>query len=29
VVKKNIPEENAVDELVAIIKANGDWIERE
>lgn len=29
VIKKNIPEENAVDELVAIIKANGEWIERE
>ncbi len=29
VIKKNIPEENAVNELVAIIKANGDWIEKE
>ncbi|MBI9054664.1 MAG: (E)-4-hydroxy-3-methylbut-2-enyl-diphosphate synthase [Bacteroidales bacterium] len=25
VVKKNIPEENAVDELVQLIKDNGDW----
>lgn len=29
VVKKNIPESSAVDELIALIKANGDWIERE
>lgn len=29
VVKKNIPEEDAVEELVAIIKANGDWIEEQ
>ena len=27
VVKKNIPEENAVDELINLIKENGDWIE--
>lgn len=27
VVKKNIPELQAVDELIAIIKENGDWIE--
>ncbi len=26
-VKKNIPEEKALDELVALIKANGDWNE--
>ena len=29
VVKKNIPEENAVDELIELIKSNGDWKERE
>lgn len=28
VVKKSIPESSAVDELIAIIKANGDWIEK-
>ncbi len=27
VVRKNIPESNAVDELVALIKENGDWTE--
>lgn len=27
VVKKNIPQENAVEELIAIIKENGDWVE--
>ena len=27
VVRRNIPQENAVDELVALIKANGDWVE--
>lgn len=27
VVKKNIPEEEAVDELVNLIKDNGDWVE--
>ena len=27
IVKRNIPEEQAVDELVAIIKENGDWKE--
>lgn len=27
-VKKNIPEAIAVDELIALIKANGDWFER-
>ncbi len=27
VVKKNIPEENAVEELIALIKGNGDWVE--
>jgi (E)-4-hydroxy-3-methylbut-2-enyl-diphosphate synthase len=29
VVKKHIPESSAVDELIAIIKANGDWIDRD
>ncbi len=28
VVKKNIPEENALDELIALIKLNGDWIDK-
>lgn len=28
VVKKNIPSENAVDELINLIKENGDWIEK-
>jgi (E)-4-hydroxy-3-methylbut-2-enyl-diphosphate synthase len=27
VMKKNIPEENALEELIALIKENGDWIE--
>ncbi len=27
VIKKNIPETQAVDELIALIKSNGDWIE--
>ena len=27
VVQKNIPEENAVDELVDLIKKYGDWVE--
>ncbi len=27
VIKKNIPTENAVDELIALIKENGDWID--
>ncbi len=27
VVKKNIPEENAVEELIQLIKENGDWVE--
>lgn len=27
VVKKNVPEANAVDELIALIKANGDWVD--
>jgi (E)-4-hydroxy-3-methylbut-2-enyl-diphosphate synthase len=27
IVKKGIPEENAVEELVALIKSNGDWVE--
>lgn len=29
VVKKNIPEEQAIEELIALIKANGDWLEKE
>jgi (E)-4-hydroxy-3-methylbut-2-enyl-diphosphate synthase len=29
VVKKNIPESEAVDELINLIKANGDWIDEE
>jgi (E)-4-hydroxy-3-methylbut-2-enyl-diphosphate synthase len=28
VVKKNVPSNNAVDELIDLIKENGDWIER-
>ncbi len=28
VVKKNIPEEKAVDELISLIKESGDWIEQ-
>jgi (E)-4-hydroxy-3-methylbut-2-enyl-diphosphate synthase len=27
VVKKNVPEENAVDELINLIKEGGDWVE--
>lgn len=27
VVKKNIPESKAVEELIALIKANGDWVD--
>ena len=27
VVKKNVPEEEAVKELINLIKENGDWIE--
>jgi len=27
VVKKNVPEEKAVDELIELIKVNGDWVE--
>jgi (E)-4-hydroxy-3-methylbut-2-enyl-diphosphate synthase len=27
VIKKNIPEESAVDELIHLIKENGDWNE--
>ncbi len=27
VVKKNIPEEHAVDELIRLIKDCGDWVE--
>ena len=29
VVKKNIPTEQAVDELINLIKDNGDWVEKE
>lgn len=29
VIKKNIPSENAVDELIEIIKSYGDWVEKE
>ena len=25
IIKRNIPEEQAVEELVSLIKANGDW----
>ena len=28
VVKKNVPSENAVNELVELIKEHGDWIEK-
>lgn len=27
VVKKNIPEDQAIDELIALIKAHGDWVD--
>jgi (E)-4-hydroxy-3-methylbut-2-enyl-diphosphate synthase len=27
VIKKNVPEENAVDELIQLIKEGGDWVE--
>lgn len=27
-VKKNIPQENAIEELIALIKANGDWVDK-
>ncbi len=27
VVKKNVPEEEAVDELIALIQSHGDWVE--
>jgi len=27
VVKKNVPEAEAVDELVELIRSNGDWVE--
>jgi len=29
VVKKNVPAENAVDELIELIKKHGDWVEKE
>jgi (E)-4-hydroxy-3-methylbut-2-enyl-diphosphate synthase len=28
VVKRNIPEENAVQELIALIKDHGDWVNK-
>jgi (E)-4-hydroxy-3-methylbut-2-enyl-diphosphate synthase len=28
VVKKNIPSETAVDELIALIKSSGMWVEK-
>jgi len=28
VVKKNIASEEAVDELIILIKENGDWVEK-
>ena len=27
VVKRNVPSENAVDELIELIKEDGDWVE--
>jgi (E)-4-hydroxy-3-methylbut-2-enyl-diphosphate synthase len=27
VVKKNVPEEQAVEELISLIKEHGDWVE--
>ncbi|MFO7657979.1 MAG: flavodoxin-dependent (E)-4-hydroxy-3-methylbut-2-enyl-diphosphate synthase, partial [Bacteroidales bacterium] len=27
-VKKSVPEENAVDELIQLIKEQGDWVEK-
>ena len=27
VIKRNVPEDNAVDELIELIRSNGDWIE--
>ena len=29
VVKRNVPEQEAVDELINLIKENGDWVEKE
>lgn len=29
VVKKNVPEAEAVDELIELIRLHGDWVERE
>ncbi len=29
VVKRNVPAETAVDELIGLIKSNGDWVEKE
>lgn len=29
VVKKNVPTEEAVDELISLIRENGDWVEKE
>ena len=28
VIKKNVPSDNAVDELIELIKDNGDWVEK-
>ena len=27
VIKRNVPEDNAVDELIELIRSNGDWID--
>jgi (E)-4-hydroxy-3-methylbut-2-enyl-diphosphate synthase len=27
VIKRNIPEDNALEELIALIRANGDWVD--
>ena len=29
IVERNIPQEQAIDHLVALIKAGGDWVEAE
>ena len=29
VVKRNIPEEQAIDELIELIRESGDWVERQ
>ena len=28
VIKKNVPSDNAVNELIELIKDNGDWVEK-